>query len=244
MLHLLTALLLSTAGMVPADTLSHPDTTRIHLLYGLIAGDHTNNAVEGFRFGHRKILYDALHLPPGAPDSVVSQRMKLGWQQLLAVRASEQQEPVVLFRNLLRESLRHKSGVLLLDAARWQVDLNEMDMVRKKTLMDDLEETYRNNTSTEHAEWLREYKKILQDAGAKYFAEMDYHMRRIARNYQRIRPPHFGFYAVQRNGKWGWVDAKGNTIVPLRYKAVRYNTDRMFEVSTDGVRFELAVAGR
>lgn len=239
MVPFITALLLSSANMVSLDTIPRADTSQVFTLYSLTSRRHSDLQGEGYRFVHRKVLYEALHLKPGDADSIVSRRMQLGWQELSGVRASGAREPPVQFHQLLERSLREQYGPFLLDAVRWQVDLNYMDMHRKKTLMDELEEVFRNNNSTGHAEWLREYKQILQGAGAKYFEELNFRMRNLARKYSRIRPPVFGAYAVQRNGKWGWVDENNKTIIPLAYKAVRRNTRTEFEVSDDGYHFYL-----
>jgi hypothetical protein len=211
-----------------ADTI---DTSSIKKLYGILLHRQAAPAAGESRWPHRAILYNALHIDPTMSDSVIAARMQLGWQQLADVRASEATEPPVYFYQLLTVALHEHYGAFLLDASRWKVDLNYMDRNTRQTLLDYLEEEYRNNASTTHAEWLREYKQVLVAAGAKYFFELDFSMRRLAARYNKVRPPLYGLYPVQQKGRWGWVDAKGKMVVPLRYKAVRHFTAQLFEVS-------------
>ncbi|NCI48281.1 hypothetical protein [Sediminibacterium soli] len=209
------------------------DTASLHLLYGIIS--HKNPPLTGeARWPHRDMLYKALGLNQSMGDSAIAGAMQIGWQQLAAVRISDKNEPTVYFRDLLRIALHERFGPLLLDAVRWGVDLNTMDMVEHKTLLDWLEYEYRENADTRHAEWLREYKQILQGGGAVYFTELDFHMKRLAKKNEKIRPPVFGLYAVRRKGRWGWVNKYNTPVIPLKYAAVRYTNGKFFEVSSSG----------
>jgi hypothetical protein len=213
------------------------DTAALKKLYAVLLDRQPDESASGYRWPHRAILYKVLGIDRSAPDSVVALRMKLGWQQLADMRISEDNEPKLYFHDLLQASLHHRYGVLLLDAVRWGVDLNYMDHAEQKTLINHMEDEYRNNTSLEDAEWLREYKKILLAGDAKYFVELNFYMRQLARTYNRVRPPLYRLFPVEKNGKWGWVTQERKTIVPLRYKAIRRFTDQLFEVSDDGKNF-------
>ena len=177
------------------------------------------------------------------------ERLRFGWQQLQSVRISKATEPVFYFNQVLRLALHHGYGPLLLDAVRWKVDVNSFDPLSKSSLLNYLEEEYRNNTDEKKVDWLREYKKILESGGTVYFEETNFKMRNLAKKYDRIRPPVDGLYPVQQKGKWGWVNANDQVIIPLQYKAVRYFTGELFEVSEDGIHFRVirrttAKAGR
>jgi hypothetical protein len=47
----------------------------------------------------------------------------------------------------------------------------------------------------------------------------------------------YGLFAVQKKGKWGWIDRHNKVVIPLRFAAVRYLTPELFEVSDDGKNF-------
>jgi hypothetical protein len=145
---------------------------------------------------------------------------------------------------VLRLAIHNGYGALLLDAVRWKVDVNGFDPVTHSSLMDYLEDEYRNGFEEHRLDWLREYKQILQSGGATYFVETNFRMRNLAKKYDRIRPPVDGLYPVQSKGKWGWVNADNKVVVPLKYKAVRYFTGELFEVSDDGIHFNLIKKNR
>jgi hypothetical protein len=221
------------------DSLPVVDTSVLKDLYGIITRKISANDIEA-RWAHRSILYKALGIDPvHANDSAAYIRMRFGWRQLQTVRISKENEPSVFFKDILRLSLHHAYGPLLLDAVRWKVDVNSFDPATYSSLMDYLEEEYRNNYEDKRLEWLREYKQVLQYGGAVYFAETNFRMQQLARKYDRIRPPVDGLYPVQRKGKWGWVDQNNKPVIPLQYKAVRYFTGELFEVSDDGTHFRI-----
>jgi hypothetical protein len=225
-------------GLRASDPLQVKDTSAMKYLYSVIATKKPALSDNAFRWEHRRILYAALGLDPRqSDDSATFRRIRFGWRQLQAVRISQSTEPPFYFRDILRLALHHRYGAVLLDAVRWGVDVNSFDPSTHSSLMDYLEDEYRNGTDEQRIEWLREYKKILQGGGAAYFTETNFHMRQLAKNYDRIRPPVDGLFPVQRNGKWGWVNDHNVVVVPLKYKAVRNFTRQVFEVSKDGKRF-------
>lgn len=220
------------------DTTRLVDTTVLRELYGVILQKNPTSGTDSFRWEHRRILYQALGIPAtAANDAATAERLRFGWQQLQTVRVSQISEPAFYFSQVLRLALHHGYGPLLLDAVRWKVDVNSFDPVSHSSLLDYLEEEYRNNRNENRFSWLREYKQVLQAGGAVYFEETNFKMRNLAKKYDRIRPPVDGLYPVQAKGKWGWVDGKNQVVIPLKYKAVRYFTSELFEVSEDGKRF-------
>jgi hypothetical protein len=221
-----------------ADTLRVVDTMALQNLYAVISQKKQAADADGVRWEHRRILYKALGIDPArANDSATAVRLRFGWQQLQAVRISKASEPVFYFGQSLRLALHHGYGALLLDAVRWKVDVNSFDPSTHSSLLDYLEEEYRNSAEEKRLDWLREYKRVLQIGGAVYFVETNFLMRGLAKKYNRIRPPVDGLFPVQRNGKWGWVNAKDQPVIPLKYQAVRYFTNELFEVSDDGKSF-------
>lgn len=221
------------------DTIPAADTSALQELYGVISQKRTGST-EGFRWEHRRILYKAFGIVPGLNnDSAAAARLRFGWRQLQAVRISGTSEPPFYFSQVLRLALHHGYGPLLLDAARWKVDLSEFDPVSHTSLLDYLEEEYRNGSDEKRLEWLREYKQVLLAHGAAYFAETNFRMQSLAKRYDKIRPPIDGLYPVQKNGKWGWVDEHNRVVVPLKYRAVRNFTGDFFEVSDGGGRFRV-----
>lgn len=220
------------------DTLRVVDTMALQNLYEAVSQKKQAGNADGFRWEHRRILYQALGIDLAhSNDSATMTRLRFGWQQLQNVRISKPSEPPFYFSQVLRLALHHGHGALLLDAVRWKVDVNSFDPSSHSALLDYLEEEYRNNTDEKRFEWLREYKQILQSGGAVYFVETNFKMQNLAKKYNRIRPPVDGLYPVQRNGKWGWVNAKDQVVIPLKYLAVRHFTSELFEVSDDGKRF-------
>lgn len=222
------------------DTLRVVDTTTLQDLYTAISQKQPVENTDGSRWAHRRILYKALGIDPASfNDSLTATRLRFGWQQLQGMRITRPSEPPVFFSQVLRLAIHHGYGALLLDAVRWKVDVNGFDPASHSSLMDYLEEEYRNGSDEKRLDWLREYKQILQSAGAVYFTETNFKMRNLAKKYDRIRPPVNGLYPVQHKGKWGWVNEKNQLVIPLKYKAVRYFTSELFEVSDDGIHFHL-----
>jgi hypothetical protein len=220
------------------DTLRVVDTSALKELYGVISQKKQATGADGVRWEHRRILYKALGIDPArATDSATVSRLRFGWQQLQDVRISKPTEPVYYFGQVLRLALHHGYGALLLDAVRWKVDVNNFDPSSHSSLLDYLEEEYRNGADEKRLDWLREYKRVLQIGGAVYYVETNFLMRTLAKKYNRIRPPVDGLYPVQRNGKWGWVNATNQVVIPLKYQAVRHFTGELFEVSDDGKDF-------
>jgi hypothetical protein len=231
--------------MGAGDTLHVADTSALQELYGIILQKKPTVNADGFRWEHRRILYQALGIQSaGDNDSVAAAHIRFGWQQLQKIRITKTSEPPFFFSQVLRLALHNGYGALLLDAVRWKVDVNGFDPVTHSSLMDYLEDEYRNGFDEHRLDWLREYKQILQAGGAVYFAETNFIMRNLAKKYDRIRPPVNGLYPVQHKGKWGWVNADNKIIVPLKYKAVRYFTGELFEVSTDGILFTVIKKNR
>lgn len=238
MRKLLILLAFIPAGLRAADSLQLADTAAMKYLYSIISTKQPPISDDGFRWEHRRILYAALGLDAQQrDDSATFRRIRFGWRQLQAVRISQATEPPFYFRDILRLALHHRYGAVLLDAVRWGVDVNSFDPATHSSLMDYLEDEYRDGTDEQRLEWLREYKQVLKCGGATYFIETDFHMRQLAKKYTRIKPPVDGLFPVQRNGKWGWVNDHNVVVVPLKYKAVRNFTRQLFEVSGDGGRF-------
>ncbi|MDP3129309.1 MAG: WG repeat-containing protein [Sediminibacterium sp.] len=222
------------------DTIRVVDTTALRQLYGVILQKKPTSDTGSFRWEHRRIIYKALGIDAAdVNDVATAERLRLGWQQLQTVRISQASEPVFYFSQVLRLALHHGYGPLLLDAVRWKVDVNSFDPVSHSSLLDYLEEEYRNNTEENRFGWLREYKQVLQAGGAVYFEETNFKMRNLAKKYDRIRPPVDGLYPVMIKSKWGWVNANNKVVVPLKYKAVRNFTGELFEVSDDGIHFRV-----
>jgi hypothetical protein len=220
-----------------SDTLGIADKTVLQELYGVVT--RTKSADDKvYRWAHRRILYQALGIDAANKnDSVFSSRIRLGWQQLQTLRISNDEEPPVYFKDVLRLALHHGYGALLLDAVRWKVDVNSFDTESHTTILNFLESEYRDGFDGNRLEWLREYKQVLLAGGAVYFSEIDFKMRNLAKKYERIRAPVDGLYPVQQKGKWGWVNSNNKIVIPIKYKAVRNFTGELFEVSDDGSVF-------
>ncbi|MES2371900.1 MAG: WG repeat-containing protein [Bacteroidota bacterium] len=222
------------------DTLRVVDTAALQELYTVISQKQPAGNAEGSHWAHRRIIYKALGIDPAKiSDPLTASRLRFGWQQLQGMRISRASEPPVFFSEILRLALHHRYGPLLLDAVRWKVDVNSFDPASHSSLLNYLEDEYRDGYDEKRLDWLREYKQVLLSGGATYFVETNFKMRNLAKKYDRIRPPVDGYYPVQRNGKWGWVNEKNQLMIPLTYKAVRYFTSELFEVSDDGIHFRV-----
>jgi hypothetical protein len=214
---------------------THSETDSIkYLAYAVAANEYDRE----YRWMHRAILYKAAGVDLRRDTGkLLSQRMQLFWQQHSRDTVSQAWEEPVLLHQLLRHAIANENGVLLLDAIRWGIDINRVDTATRQTLLNFLEEEYRNYRKQGEPSWLREYKQILVMAGGKYFAEVDYRMRLLAKKYERIRPAVNGLFAVRKKGRWGWVNENNQVIIPLQYRSVRYSTDNLFEVSDDGEHY-------
>lgn len=220
------------------DTLPAIDTAALQELYGIISHRQAAISSDGWHWAHRRVIYKSLGIDSSRiNDSLTGTRLRFGWQQLQHFRISKNSEPPYYFNDVLRLAIHHGYGPLLLDAVRWKVDINSFDPVMHNSLLDYLEEEYQNGDGEKRLNWLREYKKILESAGAVYFGQTDFYIRNLSKKYDRIRPPVDGLYPVQKKNRWGWVTQKNQPVIPFRYKAVRFFTGEWFEVSDDGIHY-------
>jgi hypothetical protein len=239
--RLLTIVLFLVTGFVIAasDTLPCAGSGDLDKLYNVLLEKQRAEAQTGDIWMHRSILYNAACIDPKkkTEPGYVAARMQLAWQRLADKPISRRGEPALVFNQLLRHAVHATYGPLLLDAVRWKMDLNTIDKNTGQTLLDYIDDEYRENMNVRRAAQLDEYKQVLIKAGARYRSEIDFIMRNVAKHYERIRPLTNGYFAVQRKGKWGWVNEKNKVIVPIKYKSVRYNTTALFEVSDNGTDF-------
>jgi hypothetical protein len=69
--------------MGAGDTLRVADTSALQELYGIISQKKPVAGTDGFRFEHRRILYQALGIQSaGDNDSATAAHIRFGWQQL------------------------------------------------------------------------------------------------------------------------------------------------------------------
>ena len=249
MTRVLLIFFIATAITAQASTDLPCGPNHLAQLYRILLEKRRDSSITGYNWMHRAVLYEAACITKeqAKDTALVARKMRLAWQQLSAQRISSASEPAYYFYELIGLALHTGYGPLLLDAVRWGIDLNHIDTTThqtvlnqtgtRQTLLNQLEAEYRNSTTTQRADWIREYKQLLLAGGAKYFAEVDFIMHRISKLYAGIRPPVYGLFPVQQKGKWGWVDQHNKTIIPLRYAAVRVFTAEVFEVSDDGKQY-------
>jgi hypothetical protein len=215
------------------------DLTHLSDLYAIVQERKRDASATGYNWMHRPVLYKMACIDSNVAKhpALLAQRMQLAWQAFGSEGISKPDEPNLNLKQLLRHSIASGYGALILEARRWKIDLNSFDVERRETLLDYIDAQIRTAEKQTRKAWLEEYRQLLLDAGVQYGSGIAFTMQLLAKKYKRIRPLAYGLFAVESGGKWGWVNLRNKVVVPLTYKAVRYYTTDLFEVSADGNHF-------
>lgn len=233
-----TALALLVCRPLAAQT-SAPACPDKRLLMGLKEAVDSSrrypSGVEGYRFADYRIVHEAACAGKGVDKDRARQRIALMWQQQR--NAPVAPDSSLRLRDVLRYAIRQRYQPLMLAAAQsWGLDLNEMDEYGQ-TLLQFLDEEIEREPDSSRVRMLQEYRDIYTTAGAVDRQHLSFMVGVLSKRFDAVRRYAYGLYAVAKKGKWGWVNHKGEVVIPLQYKAVRHYLPDLFEVSTDGVHY-------
>jgi hypothetical protein len=191
-----------------------------------------DSSITGYNWVHFDILSKVACADKTSDKQLQQARMQLMWQQYKNEPVAK--DTTLTLKELLCYAVAKRYGPLLLEAAnRWKLDLNAIDENRYQTVLDYLDEQI-NDADEKTKLMLNEYRTVLTNAGAKNRNEIAFRGSYIQKHYDRIGLYAYGLFPVQKKGKWGWVNHRNEIVIPLHYKAIRYFTGSLFEVSNDG----------
>lgn len=193
------------------------------------------SGAEGYRFADYRIVHEAACAGKGVDTSRARQRIALMWQQQRNAPVSP--DSSLRLRDVVRYAIRQRYQPLMLAAAQsWGLDLNDLDETGQ-TLLQFLDEEIGREPDSSRVRMLQEYRDLYTAAGAQHPQHLSFMVRVLSKRFDAVRRYAYGLYAVEKKGKWGWVNHKGEVVIPLQYKAVRHYLPDLFEVSTDGVHY-------
>ncbi|MCS3794808.1 WG repeat-containing protein [Niastella sp. OAS944] len=121
-------------------------------------------------------------------------------------------------------------------AKEWELDLNYIDATNS-TVLDHLDDAIATTQKASTANMLKEYREIYISYGARRHADLSSIIKSLEPRFDSVKSYAYGMFPVCKNDKWGWVNEKGEVVIPLQYMAIRYFVKDRFEVSDDGVGF-------
>jgi hypothetical protein len=191
--------------------------------------------VGGYRFADYRIVHEAACAGKGMDKNRTRQRIALMWQRYRNEPAAPDNS--LRLRDVLRYAFRQRYQPLMLAAAQsWGLDLNEVDE-SGQTLLQFLGEEIDREPDSSRVRMLKEYRDIYIAAGAADPQHLSFMVKILSERFDAVKRYAYGLYAVEKKGKWGLVNHKGEVVIPLQYQAVRHYLPDLFEVSTDGVNY-------
>lgn len=205
----------------------------VQLKEALDSNYHDSPGIAGFRF-HRIIL-EAASATNEKDKEAVRRKVGFMWQQFL-------HEPVcadssMRLIDLLPYAFSKGYQRLMLPVAReWELDLNYYDATNR-TVLDHLDDAIAATQKASTANMLKEYREIYIKYGARRRADLSFYIKNLMSRFDAVKGYAYGMFPVQKNGRWGWINEKGEVVIPLQYVAIRCFVKDRFEVSDDGMEF-------
>lgn len=205
----------------------------IRLKEALDSNYHDSPGIGGFQF--RRIILEAACAANEKDKEAVRRKVGFMWQRFL-------HEPVcadstMRLIDLLPYAFSKGYQRLMLPVAKeWELDLNYIDATNR-TVLDHLDDAIAATQKASTANMLKEYRDIYIKYGARRRADLSFYIKNLMTRFDSVKNYAYGMFPVRKNGKWGWVNEKGEVVIPLQYIAVRYFVKDRFEVSDDGVKF-------
>jgi hypothetical protein len=191
--------------------------------------------VDGYRFADYRIVHEAACAGKGVDKDLARQRIALMWQQ--QANAPVTPDSSLRLRDMLRYAIKQRYQPFMLAAAKsWGLNLTEVNEWGQ-TLLDFLAEEIETEPDSNTVRMLKEYESIYREAGAQYSDHLSFMVGILSKRFDGVRRYAYGMYPVKKKNKWGWVNHKGEVVIPLQYKAVRHFLPDLFEVSNDGVHY-------
>lgn len=187
----------------------------------------------GYRFS--RIILEAAHAADEKDKEVIRRKIGLMWQEYL-FKPICADSSLRLVNVLPYAFSKPYQRLMLIVASGWEIDLNYFDN-DQRTVLDHLDEAIAAAPNEARSNMLKEYREIYTNAGAKRRADLSFYIKNLSSRFDAVRPYAYGLFPVMKKGKWGWVNEKGITVIPLQYKAIRYFVKDVFEVSDDGINF-------
>ncbi|MBO9202516.1 MULTISPECIES: WG repeat-containing protein [Niastella] len=205
----------------------------VQLKEALDSNYHDSPGNAGFRF--RRIILEAACAANEKDREVVRRKIGFIWHRFL-------NEPVCTdssrrLADLLPYAFSIGYQRLMLPVAKeWELDLNFFDGTNR-TVLDLLDDAIANTKNASRARMLKEYREIYIGSGARRRADLSFFVKNLMTRFDEVKQFAYGLFPVRKNGKWGWVNEKGDVVIPMQYVAIRYFVKDLFEVSDDGVNF-------
>jgi hypothetical protein len=190
---------------------------------------------DGYRFADYKIVHEAACAGKGVDKELARKRIALMWQQ--QANAPVTPDSSLRLRDMLRYAIKQRYQPFMLAAAKsWGLNLSEVNEWGQ-TLLEFMAEEIKAEPDSNTVRMLKEYESIYREAGAEHSQHLSFMVGILSKRFDGVKRYGYGMYPVQKKGKWGWVNHKGEVIIPLQYKAVRHYLPDLFEVSNDGVHY-------
>ena len=191
--------------------------------------------VDGHRFADYKIVHEAACAGKGIDKELARQRIALMWQQ--QANAPVTLDSSLRLRDMLRYAIKQRYQPFMLAAAKsWGLNLSEVNEWGQ-TLLEFLNEEIESEPDSNTVRMLKEYERLYREAGAEHSQHLSFMVGILSKRFDGVRRYAYGMYPVKKKGRWGWVNHKGEVVIPLQYKAVRCFLPDLFEVSNDGVHY-------
>ena len=229
------ATLLCSKTMAQSGPLCPDAKSLMGLKQAIDSSRKTSSGVDGYRFADYKIVQEAACAGTGVDKEVARKRIALMWQQQATAPVTP--DSSLRLHGMLRYAIQQRYQPFMLAAAKsWGLNLSEVNEWGQ-TLLEFLAEEIETETDSNTVRMLKEYESIYREAGAEHGQPISFMVGILKKRFDGVKRYAYGMYPVQKKGKWGWVNHKGEVVIPLQYKAVRYFLPDLFEVSNDGVHY-------
>jgi hypothetical protein len=157
------------------DKLTCPNSTDTQFLCSAVSGmleDKDPNS--NYSYKYERIIYEASCVDiVNDSEKVISQKVNKMWQKYGSSFTCNSTQFDVTDGSILKFVIKKKFSDFLFDAAQvWKIDLNQVDESDGRTLVDYVEKEIRRNKGNANEPVLKQYLKVLVDAGAKRRSEL------------------------------------------------------------------------
>lgn len=191
--------------------------------------DQVPEANHGTRFNYETRIYGAssVHLLRD-PPAHVAKKVQHWWLSNSDALTCDLLGFSVKGGSLLKLALQRDSNHFINDVVRrWGLWLNGRDFTGQ-TVLDFIESEMVRSSGTPNENAMRRYRTLFERFGAKRAADLtpsaqpidpfEVELRPLLRSWDRACYFNEGRAAVKRGGRWGYVDAQGQVVMPPRYE--------------------------
>lgn len=157
------------------NKLTCPNNTNTELLCSTVSGMLEDKDPDSYyNYQYQRIIYEASCVDLGNDsEKLISQKVNKMWQKYGSSFKCNSTQFDVSNGSILKFAVAKGFSSFLFDAAQvWKIDLNQVDESDGRTLVDYLEKEIRRNQGNANEPVLKQYLKVLVDAGAKRKSEL------------------------------------------------------------------------